>query len=202
MKNILTKKLILCATALITVFSIDAYNVGADTTVVSTKSISLNTTELKVNKVIVAPKPEVTIARASNSNSNSNVTYNINRGSASSSEVVNYAYSLLGKPYVFGASGPNAFDCSGLTSYVFRQFGVNLPRTSFAQYGAGVAVSKNNLQPGDLVFFNTYASLGHVGIYIGGGEFIHASSTGNPVMISSMNSSYYQGRYEGARRVR
>lgn len=196
-KKSLKSKMIMFAMAFASVVSISSFNAEADTTAVSTKSVVLNTTELKVNKVIVAPKKEVVTSRERTQNK----SFNINRGSASSSEVVNYAYNFLGRPYVYGASGPNAFDCSGLTSYVFRQFGVSLPRTSSSQFGVGMRVSRSDLQPGDLVFFNTYSSISHVGIYIGGGEFIHASSTGKPVMISSLSEGYYNSRFAGARRV-
>ncbi|EPZ61295.1 nlpC/P60 family protein [[Clostridium] sordellii ATCC 9714] len=113
------------------------------------------------------------------------------------------AYSKLGSPYVWGAEGPNTFDCSGLTSYVFRNAaGVSLPRTSGSQYGVGTSVSKANLQPGDLVFFATGGGgISHVGIYVGGGQMIHAPQTGDVVKVSNINSSYWQNAYVGAKRV-
>ncbi|CEN85540.1 MAG: NlpC/P60 family protein [Paeniclostridium sordellii] len=119
------------------------------------------------------------------------------------SAVVNMAYSKLGSPYVWGAEGPNTFDCSGLTSYVFRNAaGVSLPRTSGSQYGVGTSVSKANLQPGDLVFFATGGGgISHVGIYVGGGQMIHAPQTGDVVKVSNINSSYWQNTYVGAKRV-
>ncbi|CEJ75170.1 cell wall hydrolase [[Clostridium] sordellii] len=119
------------------------------------------------------------------------------------SAVVNMAYSKLGSPYVWGAEGPNTFDCSGLTSYVFRNAaGVSLPRTSGSQYGVGTSVSKANLQPGDLVFFATGGGgISHVGIYVGGGQMIHAPQTGDVVKVSNINSSYWQNAYVGAKRV-
>ncbi|MBW4874558.1 MAG: C40 family peptidase [Paeniclostridium sp.] len=119
------------------------------------------------------------------------------------SAVVNMAYSKLGSPYVWGAEGPNTFDCSGLTSYVFRNAaGVSLPRTSGSQYGVGTSVSKANLQPGDLVFFSTGGGgISHVGIYVGGGQMIHAPQTGDVVKVSNINSSYWQNAYVGAKRV-
>lgn len=117
--------------------------------------------------------------------------------------VLNLAYSKQGCPYVWGAEGPNTFDCSGFTSYVFRNAaGVNLPRTSSAQSGYGKTVSKSNLQPGDLVFFNTSGSgVSHVGIYVGGGNMIHSPSTGKTVSVTSINSSYYSARFVTAKRV-
>lgn len=119
------------------------------------------------------------------------------------SAVVNLAYSKLGSPYVWGAEGPSSFDCSGLTSYVFRNAaGVSLPRTSGAQYGAGTSVSKANLQAGDLVFFATGGGgISHVGIYVGGGQMIHAPQEGDVVKVSNINSSYWQNAYVGAKRV-
>lgn len=123
------------------------------------------------------------------------------RGSSDSSSLVSRALSLQGIPYVFGGTSRNGFDCSGFTQYVFKASGVSLPRTSFAQFEAGSSVSKDQLQPGDLVFFNTYAAgASHVGIYVGGGRFVHASDNG--VTTTSLSESYYANRYRGARRVR
>ncbi|MGL5347933.1 MAG: NlpC/P60 family protein [Peptostreptococcaceae bacterium] len=117
--------------------------------------------------------------------------------------VLNLAYSKMGSPYVWGAEGPNSFDCSGFTSYVFRNAaGVSLPRTSSAQSGYGQTVSKANLQPGDLVFFNTSGSgVSHCGIYVGGGNMIHSPSSGKTVSVTSINSSYYSSRFVNAKRV-
>jgi peptidoglycan DL-endopeptidase CwlO len=111
--------------------------------------------------------------------------------------VVGIAMRYLGVPYVWGGSSPSGFDCSGLVSYVFAQIGVSLPHSSYSQFGIGTPVSIGELQPGDLVFF-TGAS--HVGIYIGGGQFIHAPHTGDVVKISSL-SGYYSANFAGARRV-
>jgi peptidoglycan DL-endopeptidase CwlO len=95
------------------------------------------------------------------------------------------ALGKLGKPYRWGAVGPNAFDCSGLVKWSFGQAGRSLPRTSRAQAGAGMPVSRANLQPGDLVFF--YKPISHVGIYIGNNKIVHASRSGQPVKISDMS---------------
>lgn len=116
-------------------------------------------------------------------------------------EVVNYACKFLGKPYVYGATGPNAFDCSGLTQYVYNKFGVDISRTTYTQVGAGTKVNKGDLKAGDLVFFNTAGSTSHVGIYIGDGQFIHAPRTGKPVMVSSLSEGYYSQKYSTARRI-
>lgn len=118
--------------------------------------------------------------------------------------VVNLAYSKIGSPYVWGAEGPNAFDCSGLTSYVYRNAaGISLPRTSSAQAGYGKTVSKANLQPGDLVFFTTNGTGGvsHVGIYVGGGNMVHSPAPGQTVHVANINNSYYGPRFVTAKRV-
>ena len=113
------------------------------------------------------------------------------------SSVVSIAMHYLGTPYVWGGASPSGFDCSGLVMYVFSQVGVSLPHSSYAQYGMGSPVSRDQLQPGDLVFFD---GLGHVGIYVGGGSFIHAPHTGDVVRISSL-SGWYASTYVGARRI-
>jgi cell wall-associated NlpC family hydrolase len=119
-------------------------------------------------------------------------------------KLILYARSLLGSRYRWGASGGGAFDCSGFTMVVFKKIGINLPHSTREQYKMGIPVSKNNLKVGDLVFFSTYRpGPSHVGIYIDGGNFIHASSSRRKggVKISSLYESYYQRRYIGARRI-
>jgi cell wall-associated NlpC family hydrolase len=111
--------------------------------------------------------------------------------------VVGIAMSYLGVPYVYGGASPSGFDCSGFVMYVFGQIGVSLPHNAAAQYGSGTPVDRSQLQPGDLVFFN---GLGHVGIYVGGGSFIHSPHTGDVVKISSM-TGWYASTYVGARRL-
>ena len=204
-RKILTKAVaitVVCAA----VAMVGAESISADTSAKTKQGVVLKTSELKVNKVIVSPKKveepnTVQSSRSSNTTGKKNTNSSINRGvNKSSSQVANYAYNFLGRPYVYGANGPNAFDCSGFTSYVYRHFGVSLPRTARSQFSAGSAVSRDNLAPGDLVFFNTVGYLGHVGLYIGGGDFIHAASSGR-VKISSLSEGYYRTRYAGARRV-
>ena len=111
--------------------------------------------------------------------------------------VVGIAMQYLGTPYVYGGASPSGFDCSGFVMYVFAQIGVSLPHNAAAQYGYGTPVDRSQLQPGDLVFFN---GLGHMGIYVGGGSFIHSPHTGDVVKISSM-SGWYASTYVGARRL-
>ncbi|WP_092332253.1 C40 family peptidase [Desulfosporosinus hippei] len=119
---------------------------------------------------------------------------------SSDSTLVSNALSLTGVPYVFGGTSKKGFDCSGYTQYVFKGSGISLPRTSSAQFNVGTPVKKDKLQSGDLVFFSTYAKgPSHVGVYIGGGQFVHASNSG--VRTTSLNDSYYAARYVGARRV-
>ena len=108
--------------------------------------------------------------------------------------VVGIAMQYLGVPYVWGGASPNGFDCSGLVAYVYAQIGVSLPHHAASIYGYGTSVSQSELQPGDLVFFS---GLGHMGIYIGGGQYIHAPQTGDVVKISSV----YRSGWVGAKRL-
>ena len=135
-----------------------------------------------------------------------NANNNNNTVSTKANEVIAYAKTLLGKPYVWGAQGPNSFDCSGFTYYVFKnKAGVVLPRTSSAQSKYGTYVSKSNLKAGDLVFFDTNGAndgnVSHVGMYIGNGQMIHASYGQKKIVIANFNDSYYQKAYVNARRV-
>ena len=111
------------------------------------------------------------------------------------------ALRYLGAPYVWGGESPSGVDCSGFVQAVFRRNGITLPRTADAQFEAGHRVSEGGLQPGDLVFFQTYAEgASHVGIYLGSGQFVHASSS-NGVRVDSLSESYYSSRFIGARRA-
>jgi len=119
--------------------------------------------------------------------------YTPSRGSTSisSNAIVAYASNFLGTPYAWGANGPNTFDCSGFTKYVYAHFGVTLPRTTFTQINVGSYVPRENLQPGDLIFFGTSSDPHHVGIYVGNNSYIHAPSTGDVVKISALTRSDY-----------
>lgn len=182
----------------------------ADVVVENSSTLVLKSETLKSNKTIKVPdwqaqkikaeqeavKRERQSRGAYAGNYSDNGTY-----SGNGSNVAGFAQQFLGKPYVWGASGPNAFDCSGFTAYVYSSFGISLPHYTGSQVQEGRAVAKSNLREGDLVFFNTYENFGHVGIYIGGGKFVHASTGSKKVTISSLDGAYYNSRYAGARRI-
>lgn len=144
-----------------------------------------------------------------------------------STAIIRYAFEEIGKPYKFGATGPDFYDCSGYTYTIFKKLNINIPRTSEAQGNGGILIDRNRLQKGDLVFFDTRSvsninditdtfdeeeintfepkpfvpeKVTHVGIYIGSGEFIHASSGGGEVIISRLDNKYYDSRYLHGRR--
>ncbi|AAM24136.1 uncharacterized protein YgiM (DUF1202 family) [Caldanaerobacter subterraneus subsp. tengcongensis MB4] len=118
-------------------------------------------------------------------------------------KLIDFAKSFLGTRYVYGGSSPKGFDCSGFVSYVFSNFGFSLPRTADEQANVGDTVTRDSLEKGDLVFFRTLGSsiINHVGIYIGDGQFIHASSGAGKVIISPLNEGYYLSHYVKAKRV-
>lgn len=136
-----------------------------------------------------------------NSDTNNNVILNSNE--TKGSEVVAYAKQFLGVRYISGGTTPSGFDCSGFTSYVYKHFNYSISRTAATQAKNGREIQKSELQLGDLVIFRNSAntSIGHVGIYIGGNSFIHASSPGDVVKITSLSDSYYLKRYVTARRI-
>ena len=121
-------------------------------------------------------------------------------------EIADYARQFVGYKYIYGAASPNygGFDCSGLTYYVYKQFGYSISRTASQQYrNNGVTVSKNDLQPGDLVFFSSNGgrSVTHVGLYYGDGQFVNASTGRTGVIMSSLDSSWYAKTWYGAKRM-
>ena len=122
------------------------------------------------------------------------------RGAAMASNLTRNAMRFLGVPYSFGGTSAYGFDCSGYVQHVFAMMGRHLPRTADAQYAAGASIA-GKPQPGDLVFFHTYASgVSHVGIALGDDRFVHASSS-HGVMVSSLHDSYWGARYLGAKRI-
>lgn len=156
-------------------------------------------------------KTYVTLAKQKSSSSSDSLQQNAgsltdDNTAASSSDstfrtnVCSMAKKLLGSRYVYGATGPNSFDCSGFCQYIYGKNGKTIPRTSSSQYAACTKVAKSKLQAGDLVFFSSTAggkSVGHVGIYIGDGNMIHAANSSVGVITSSLNSTYYTTHYVG-----
>lgn len=145
----------------------------------------------------------VTCKDSSGSRGDGTTAVAVSTNSSMGSQIVSYAKQFLGVPYVYGGNGPSCFDCSGFTSYVYRHFGYTLNRTASTQLSNGVAVSKSQLQPGDLVFFryNTSYPASHVGIYIGNGQFIHASTNKYMVQIDQLTTGHYANVYIAARRI-
>ena len=125
--------------------------------------------------------------------------------SSKNAQIVELAKKYIGGRYVWGANGPNAFDCSGLTQYVYAKNGIGLNRTAAEQAKQGVKISRSELEAGDLVFFKKINSVGagvsHVGIYIGNGKFIHASTPAKGIRVDNLNDDYYTTRFHSARRV-
>lgn len=165
---------------------------------------------LSANKIEVTSRSSTADRQTTNNSNNKEQTTNTNKeqeatttNSSKGEEIVAYAKKFLGRKYVYGGSGPNTFDCSGFTMYVYKHFGYSMGHSAVTQAGLGKYVSKSNLQPGDLVIFNDSAnrSIGHVGIYVGGGNFIHASSGSGKIIISSLSGSYYNTRYVTGRRI-
>ncbi|MDD6771724.1 C40 family peptidase [Inconstantimicrobium porci] len=146
-------------------------------------------------KDIISSRQQSSSSTAGSSSTGSSLNRggNGNTYSGNTSSLLEYAYKFLGRPYVYGATGPSSFDCSGFTSYVYRNAaGINLPRTTWEQINVGKSVSYSELQPGDLVFTN---DVKHVGIYVGGGQMIHAPRPGEVVKVGPI---YH---YKSSRRV-
>lgn len=134
-----------------------------------------------------------------NSTSESN---DLNISNSTVNSIIKVANAQMGKPYKWGANGPSSFDCSGFTSYIYRNgAGITLPRTSVSQSKTGTKLSRNQLKAGDLVFFNTSGSgVSHVGMYIGDEKFIHAS-TSKGVRIDTLSSGYYKTKFVSGSRI-
>ena len=168
-----------------------------------------NTSQLIAKKKIVQKKstpkprpiaPPARTPQAQEYNNNDSLAYNKERAD----DLLMSAMALLGVSYRWGGTKPaTGLDCSGFIQYVFRQaWNVNLPRTSSEMAKVGIPVNKSDLQPGDLVFFSRYGRrVGHVGLYIGDGKFIHAPSTGKKIQIANLDNVYYVKHYVGARRI-
>lgn len=116
-------------------------------------------------------------------------------------QIIDFGMKFIGVPYVFGGTSPHGFDCSGYVQYVFAKYGISLPRTADMQFAQGQSVSRNDLQPGDLVYFTTYEpGASHEGIYIGDGRFLNAQSS-RGVAIASLSNIYWASHYFGAKRI-
>ena len=125
----------------------------------------------------------------------------VDRHGSRSFELSRRALACRGTRYVWGGSHRTGFDCSGFTQFVLSKMGVSLPRRACEQFATGQPVEISDLQDGDLVFFNTTGVVSHVGIYIGNGKFVHASSRGGLVRVDSLMAGYYHDRFVGARRM-
>ena len=157
----------------------------------------LETITLEKNKVVKHKK--------SATFSLSNIFFSKKSSSSKSAKITSLAKKKLGRRYVWGATGTkNTFDCSGFTKYVYKKNGITLPRRAIAQSKYGKYIARKNLRKGDLIFFDTSKRrkgyVNHVGIYLGNGKFIHASSAKKKVVITSLNKRFYSQRYKGARR--
>ena len=171
---------------------------AADT---SAKKKTASTSGKTVSRGTTSSTGKTASTTTSKTTSNTVVKAVSSAASSKASAVIATAKRYIGVPYVWGGQTPSGFDCSGFTQYVLSKNGISIPRVTIDQYKTGTAVSRSNIKVGDLVFFTTYkAGPSHVGFYMGDGKFIHASSS-KGVTISSLDSSYYSGRYIGARRV-
>ena len=143
-------------------------------------------------------------SNSSNISSASGVTITpkaVESNGTTTTNIIKNAQKYMGVPYVWGGDTPAGWDCSGYTQYVMKESGITIPRTAAEQFNTGVAVNKNDLKVGDLVFFTTYkAGASHVGFYMGDGKFIHASSAAKQVTINALSEDYYTEHYIGARR--
>ena len=161
--------------------------------------VSVNGVEGYVSTSYLSSTKPSTSGSSSSSSSNSSTSVSVDK-------VLDFSHQQLGKPYVWGAQGPNSFDCSGLIYYVYKNAAnITLPRTSVEQSKFGTTVSKSNLKAGDLVFFDTNGpnngAVSHVGIYAGGGQLIHASSSNKKIVKVNMETSYWNNTYVVAKRV-
>ena len=140
---------------------------------------------------------------SSNSSSSGSTASKPASGPVTGSQIVETAKKYLGVPYVYGGTSPSGFDCSGFVYYVLRSHGISVSRTCAAMYKCGTPISKSDLQPGDLVFFQgtSAAGISHVGIYVGNGQFIHSPHRGKVVSFADLHSDYYTSHYYGSIRI-
>ena len=171
---------------------------------ISTSLLSDKKTEITTNRGLEESRKPIESNKSTTTETKTQETSKPNTSSSatstSASAIIATANKYLGSKYVYGGTSPSGFDCSGFTQYVYKQHGITLNRTAAAQYSNGVAVSKSQLQIGDLVMFGK-SGINHVGIYIGGGQIIHAANPSRGVTTDTINSGYYCNNYVGARRV-
>lgn len=183
------------------------YNNGTPLTITGTSgdwsSVTINGKQGYVCSLYVTTTKAASPAPAAAPAETSSTTTTESTGSSIQQTIVATAKKYLGYPYVYGGMSPSGFDCSGFVNYVYKQCGYSMNRVASAiYYNNGTYVEKANLQPGDLVFFsNSSEHVGHVGIYIGNNQFIHASTSTVGVIISDLGSSYYIQHYVGAKRI-
>lgn len=154
----------------------------------------LSTTKQETSRGAEAPR------KLNQTEQTTNAVSNAPAASGNGSSVVSKAKSYIGSKYIYGGMTPSGFDCSGFTSYIYKQFGVSLNRTAAGQYSNGTAINRSQLQAGDLVMFGK-SGINHVGIYMGGGMMVHAANPSRGVTTDTINSGYYNNNYVGARRV-
>ena len=193
------------AAAVLTSLKVDSadYQKQLDSVKTLQSSISGQITDMQ-NKLEEQERLRAEQAAASKASSGSGSYYGEPlTGSGTGQDIVNFAETFLGVPYVYGGTDPSGFDCSGLVYYCYRHFGYAVNRTATSLSYNGHSVSRSELKPGDIIIFTESDSsdIGHCGIYVGNGEFIHAPHTGDVVKISDLNSEYYDTHYWGARRV-
>lgn len=181
-------------------------------TLVSDKKVEVTSRSAEVTRTVTqetATTNTQNTVQATQSNTNtttaqtSEPTEAVKTTSSKGEEVVEYAKQFLGCRYVYGGSGPSVFDCSGFTMYVYSHFGYYMGHSAVTQAYVGTYVPRSQLQPGDLIIINNESntSIGHVGMYVGGGNFIHASSGSGKIVISPLSNAYYNARYVTARRI-
>lgn len=163
--------------------------------------ISAKQKEIADKKAAAKRAEEIARQNSAKSGSSTTETYSAPAASSKGQAIVNTAMQYLGVPYVWGGTSPSGFDCSGLVQYACRANGISVNRVAADQRNNGTYVSRENLQPGDLVFFAKGGYIHHVGIYVGNGNMIHAPQTGDVVKISSINTEYRIASYAGAVRV-
>lgn len=159
--------------------------------IAESKTVLARLTEEERQRIAAEEQKARLAAQSAAEATDSTSTDTATNGSSKGAIALTFAKSQLGKPYRYASAGPNAYDCSGLTSAAWAKAGVSLPRTSQSQYGVGRSVSRSELQPGDLVFF--YSGISHVGLYAGNGQVIHAPRPGRSVEYASIDSMPYAG---------